>query len=87
VIVIAHRISSALCAQRSLLLDGTQTPHGTHDKLLALALYRNFVGALGDGKRHTAADLRQDREAATPERPMPRAQRDARVHAAAQSGA
>jgi ABC-type multidrug transport system fused ATPase/permease subunit len=44
-IVIAHRISSALRADRILVLDGTQVLHGTHDDLLRRsALYRDLVG-------------------------------------------
>jgi ABC-type multidrug transport system fused ATPase/permease subunit len=44
-IVIAHRISSALRAQRILVLDGTQVAHGTHDDLMKRsALYRDLVG-------------------------------------------
>ena len=45
-IVIAHRISSALRAQRILVLDGTtDVLHGTHAELLQRsALYRDLVG-------------------------------------------
>jgi ABC-type multidrug transport system fused ATPase/permease subunit len=44
-IVIAHRISSALRAQRILVLDGTRVLHGTHDELLLRSpLYRDLVG-------------------------------------------
>jgi ATP-binding cassette subfamily C protein len=44
-IVIAHRISSALRAQRILVLDGTEVVLGTHESLLAeSALYRDLVG-------------------------------------------
>jgi ATP-binding cassette subfamily C protein len=44
-IVIAHRISSALRADRILVLDGAQVLHGTHDDLLQRsALYRDLVG-------------------------------------------
>jgi ATP-binding cassette subfamily C protein len=44
-IIIAHRVSSALRAQRILVLDGTELLHGTHDELLAQsALYRDLVG-------------------------------------------
>jgi ABC-type multidrug transport system fused ATPase/permease subunit len=44
-IVIAHRISSALRAQRILVLDGTQVVHGSHDDLMRRsALYRDLVG-------------------------------------------
>jgi ATP-binding cassette subfamily C protein len=44
-IVIAHRISSALRAQRILVMDGTEVLHGAHDDLLRQsALYRDLVG-------------------------------------------
>ena len=44
-IVIAHRISSALRAQRILVLDGSGMALGTHDDLLARSpLYRDLVG-------------------------------------------
>jgi ABC-type multidrug transport system fused ATPase/permease subunit len=44
-IIIAHRVSSALRAQRILVLDGTELLHGTHDELLQQsALYRDLVG-------------------------------------------
>jgi ATP-binding cassette, subfamily C, bacterial len=44
-VVIAHRVSSALRAQRVLLLDGGQPLLGTHQELLARsALYRDMVG-------------------------------------------
>lgn len=44
-IVVAHRISSALRADRILVLDGATAQLGTHDELLATsALYRDLVG-------------------------------------------
>ena len=44
-IVIAHRISSALRARRVLVLDGGRALDGTHDELLrSSALYRDLVG-------------------------------------------
>jgi ABC-type multidrug transport system fused ATPase/permease subunit len=44
-IVIAHRISSALRAERILVLDGAEVLLGTHAELLAdSALYRDLVG-------------------------------------------
>ncbi|HVF77583.1 MAG TPA: ABC transporter ATP-binding protein [Solirubrobacteraceae bacterium] len=44
-IIIAHRISSALRAHRILVLDGAQVQHGTHAELLARSpLYRDLVG-------------------------------------------
>jgi ATP-binding cassette subfamily C protein len=47
-IVIAHRISSALRARRVLVLDGAGAVTGSHDELLARsALYRDLVGHWG----------------------------------------
>jgi len=47
-IVIAHRISSALRAQRVLVLDGNRAAVGDHVSLLASsALYRDLVGQWG----------------------------------------
>ncbi len=47
-IVVAHRISSALRADRVLVMDGTRVTLGTHDELLAgSALYRDLVGHWG----------------------------------------
>lgn len=44
-IVVAHRISSALRADRILVMDGATAQLGTHDQLLASsALYRDLVG-------------------------------------------
>lgn len=44
-IVIAHRMSSALRARRILVLDGTDVMLGNHDELLRQsALYRDMVG-------------------------------------------
>ncbi|MFJ5135933.1 ATP-binding cassette domain-containing protein [Streptomyces sp. NPDC088707] len=44
-VVVAHRLSSALRADRILVLDGTRAHYGTHDELLARsALYRDLVG-------------------------------------------
>jgi ATP-binding cassette subfamily C protein len=44
-VVIAHRLSSALRARRILLMDGTAMLVGTHEELLAgSALYRDLVG-------------------------------------------
>jgi ATP-binding cassette subfamily C protein len=54
-IVIAHRISSALRAQRILVLDGTQVLDGTHEGLLQRsALYRDLVGHWRSGVTHAA---------------------------------
>lgn len=44
-IVVAHRLSSARRADRTLVLDGTTPRFGTHDELLTgSALYRDLVG-------------------------------------------
>jgi ABC-type multidrug transport system fused ATPase/permease subunit len=44
-IVIAHRISSALRARRVLVLDGTRAQAGEHDTLLVSSpMYRDLVG-------------------------------------------
>jgi ABC-type multidrug transport system fused ATPase/permease subunit len=44
-VVIAHRISSALRAQRILVLDGTEVLYGSHEDLLQRSpLYRDLVG-------------------------------------------
>lgn len=50
-VVVAHRISSALRARRILVLDGAEALVGTHDDLLARSpLYRDLVGCwTGDG--------------------------------------
>ncbi len=44
--VVAHRISSALRADRVLVMDGRRTAYGSHDDLLDRSpLYRDLVGA------------------------------------------
>jgi ATP-binding cassette subfamily C protein len=44
-VIIAHRISSALRADSVLLMDGGQVAMGTHDELLARStLYRDLTG-------------------------------------------
>jgi ATP-binding cassette subfamily C protein len=61
-IVIAHRISSALRAQRILVLDGTQVVHGTHDDLMKRsALYRDLVGHWEEGANAPAKVIPLDR--------------------------
>jgi len=56
-VVIAHRISSALRARRILLLDGGQALLGSHDELLERSpLYRDLVGHWDvSGLTHAAA--------------------------------
>jgi ATP-binding cassette, subfamily C, bacterial len=52
-IVIAHRISSALRADRVLVLDGVRPQFGGHTALLASSpLYRDLVGAWQPGAEH-----------------------------------
>jgi ABC-type multidrug transport system fused ATPase/permease subunit len=52
-VIIAHRVTSALRAQRILVLDGTELLHGTHDELLRQsALYRDLVGHWESGAAH-----------------------------------
>jgi ATP-binding cassette subfamily C protein len=49
-IVIAHRISSALRADRVVVVDGVRTAVGTHSELLAASpLYRDLVGTWDSG--------------------------------------
>lgn len=54
-VVIAHRISSALRARRVLVMDGQRISLGTHEELLRESpLYRDLVGRWGtDGARTT----------------------------------
>ncbi|MDQ2788572.1 MAG: ABC transporter ATP-binding protein/permease [Actinomycetota bacterium] len=50
-IIVAHRISSALRAQRIVLMDGANMIAGTHGELLANApLYRDLVGLWDSGQ-------------------------------------
>jgi ATP-binding cassette subfamily C protein len=54
-IVVAHRISSALRAQRVLVVDGTQMVDGPHAELLRRsALYRDLVGHWDAGEVRAA---------------------------------
>lgn len=51
-VVVAHRLSSALRADRILVLDGTRARYGTHEELLVRsALYRDLVGHWNDIQR------------------------------------
>lgn len=44
-VVVAHRISSARRADRTLVMDGRETAYGTHDELVRCSpLYRDLVG-------------------------------------------
>ncbi|MFI0975432.1 ATP-binding cassette domain-containing protein [Streptomyces sp. NPDC021093] len=56
-VVVAHRMSSALRADRVLVLDGIRADCGTHRELLERsALYRNLTGHWHDEGTHRAAD-------------------------------
>lgn len=56
-VVVAHRISSALRADRVLLLDGTRTTVGTHRELAARsAQYADLVGHWYDSRAADGAD-------------------------------
>ncbi|MGW7521317.1 ATP-binding cassette domain-containing protein [Streptomyces sp. NPDC054796] len=49
-VVIAHRVSSALRADRVLVLDGVRTDHGTHAELLERSpLYRDLAAVWAPG--------------------------------------
>jgi ATP-binding cassette, subfamily C, bacterial len=56
-VVVAHRMSSALRAQRIVLMDGAGLISGTHPELLATApLYRELVGNWGSDLELEASD-------------------------------
>lgn len=56
-IIVAHRISSALRAQRIVLMDGANMLVGTHGELLANSpLYRDLVGLWDMGQGPTVKD-------------------------------
>ncbi|WP_063759869.1 ATP-binding cassette domain-containing protein [Streptomyces sclerotialus] len=58
-IVCAHRISSALRADRILVLDGARSALGTHEELMAgSALYRDLVGHWEEGAGDGSPGLR-----------------------------
>jgi ATP-binding cassette subfamily C protein len=51
-VVVAHRISSAVRAKHIIVLDGVRPVLGTHEQLLISSpLYRDLVGHWGDGTR------------------------------------
>ncbi|REE98906.1 ATP-binding cassette domain-containing protein [Thermomonospora umbrina] len=54
-IVIAHRVSSALRARRVLVLDGTSAHHGGHDELLESSAW--YRGLVGDARSQPAGGL------------------------------
>ncbi|MCL2582124.1 MAG: ABC transporter ATP-binding protein/permease [Streptosporangiales bacterium] len=56
-VVIAHRMSSALRARRILVLDGDRADAGSHDALLAdSALYRDLAGYWDQGRAGRGRD-------------------------------
>jgi ATP-binding cassette subfamily C protein len=58
-IVVAHRISSALRARRILVLDGNQAQAGDHASLLAdSAMYRDLVGYWLDQSQPASSAMR-----------------------------
>ncbi|MFI6338763.1 ATP-binding cassette domain-containing protein [Streptomyces sp. NPDC050535] len=57
-VVVAHRVSSALRADRVLVMDGRSTAYGAHEQLLERSpLYRDLVGAWS-GPSQPALSLR-----------------------------
>ncbi|TMR37224.1 ABC transporter ATP-binding protein [Nonomuraea zeae] len=59
-VVIAHRISSAMRAERVLLMDGSTTIAGTHQDLLTRSpLYTDLVGHWRGGARHPSSERTQ----------------------------
>ncbi|HEV7807053.1 MAG TPA: ABC transporter ATP-binding protein [Solirubrobacteraceae bacterium] len=71
-IVIAHRVSSALRAQRILVLDGHEPQHGTHAELIAgSSLYRDLIGRWqASGVTSLAAPDHRRTRSAPPPRPQ-----------------
>jgi ATP-binding cassette subfamily C protein len=66
-LVIAHRISSALRARQVLVLDGDRVVLGTHGEVLERSeLYRDLVGHWSDGGRPPTT--REDKATAAPGR-------------------
>lgn len=66
-VVIAHRISSALRADRILVMNGADLLLGTHDELLARSpLYADLVGHWADASRAGASRIAQGPRAYTP---------------------
>lgn len=65
-VVIAHRVSSALRARRVLVLDGAAATLGTHERLLAVSsLYRDLVGHWGESEADGQSEA-PDRAVVTP---------------------
>ncbi|MFI6273783.1 ATP-binding cassette domain-containing protein [Streptomyces sp. NPDC050988] len=72
--VVAHRISSALRADRVLVMDGPRTAYGGHDDLMARSpLYRDLVGAwspVGEAPADPATPAAHQAEALQPALPL-----------------
>ncbi|MFI7039685.1 ATP-binding cassette domain-containing protein [Microbispora rosea] len=74
VIVVAHRISSALRARRVLVMDGTRVLLGTHEEMVASSpLYADLVGHWEGPGRLPAGAVAQDAEVAAGRGPQPAA--------------
>lgn len=74
-IVVAHRISSALRARRVLVMDGTRVLLGTHEEMVAASpLYADLVGHW-EGAGLPAGAVAQDADVAAGPRPQPAALR------------
>ncbi|WP_432586614.1 ABC transporter ATP-binding protein [Streptomyces sp. HD1123-B1] len=72
-VVIAHRLSSALRARRVILLDGSDVLQGSHAELLRLSpLYRDLVGRWEDPAAPAAPAGPEGPEALTASRPPSR---------------
>ncbi|MFG2348957.1 ATP-binding cassette domain-containing protein [Streptomyces phaeochromogenes] len=70
-VVVAHRISSALRADRVLVMDGRRTTYGSHDDLLERSpLYRDLVGAWSPSSGTPAASAAHQPEWSHPALPL-----------------
>ncbi|GGO23509.1 ABC transporter ATP-binding protein [Microbispora rosea subsp. aerata] len=73
-IVVAHRISSALRARRVLVMDGTRVLLGTHEEMVAASpLYADLVGHWEGPGRSPAGPVAQDADVAAGRGPQPAA--------------
>ncbi|WP_311931605.1 ABC transporter ATP-binding protein [Microbispora sp. H11081] len=74
VIVVAHRISSALRARRVLVMDGTRVLLGTHEEMVAASpLYADLVGHWAGPGPLPAGAVAQDADVAPGRGPEPAA--------------
>lgn len=70
-VVVAHRISSALRADRVLVMDGRRTAFGSHDELMERSpLYRDLVGAWSPTSGTPAASATHQPEWSHPALPL-----------------